>query len=694
MRIGRTSGMRRTAGGLAFVLAAAPLVITTHAAAAQVAPGTPYTWGSNSFGQLGNGTISTSPAAPAPVAGLDGVVDLHGGREHVAALTSTGDVYTWGSNGEGQLGLGDSANRSLPTHVSVPCGADEAGVARVTAVATGHNSTLALCGNGTVWAWGLNTEGQLGDGTRTTRRSPVRVAGLTGAVAIAAGRDMSYAIKSDGTAWGWGDNQYGELGDGSTTDRMSLVRIGALSNVVGIAGGRDHGLALRSDGSVYAFGWNAYGQLGDGTLTDRSSPVLVSGLSSGVTEVVAGAHHSYALRAGQVLSWGRNYRAELGDGTTTARSSPVAVLGSSGPVTGVVSVGAGRDHGVAVLADGSVRTWGYNAGGQLGDGTTINRSRAVTVAGVSGATEAAGGGEEYSVVLAGPAANQAPTARITVSCTLLVCAFDGTTSSDADGTVTGYSWDFGDGSGPATGARITHTYAGAGSYPVTLTVTDGAGASGQATTEVVVAATPPPLVRDGVTTFVGTTSRPAVAVPGQAATGDRLLLFLSTARNATATPPAGWVLLQTVADGTDLRSWVFSRQAVTGSAGSLVHVGLDASSKCSAVLYAYAGAGAPTAAGMAEPGTTAAHQAPAATVATAGSTIVGYWVDKSSTVHGWTLPPALTAGAATPGSGTGFLTSVSGDASGVATGTWPSTTATADVRSAKAVAWTVVLPPA
>ncbi|HET9829535.1 MAG TPA: PKD domain-containing protein [Nocardioidaceae bacterium] len=694
MRIGRTSGMRRTAGGLAFVLAAAPLVITTHATAAQVAPGTPYTWGSNSFGQLGNGTISTSPAAPAPVAGLDGVVDLHGGREHVAALTSTGDVYTWGSNGEGQLGLGDSADRSLPTHVSVPCGPDEAGVARVTAVATGHNSTLALCGNGTVWAWGLNTEGQLGDGTRTTRRAPVRVAGLTGAVAIAAGRDMSYAIKSDGTAWGWGDNQYGELGDGSTTDRVSLVRIGALSNVVGIAGGRDHGLALRSDGSVYAFGWNAYGQLGDGTLTDRSSPVLVSGLSSGVTEVVAGAHHSYALRAGQVLSWGRNYRAELGDGTTTARSSPVAVLGSSGPVTGVVSVGAGRDHGVAVLADGSVRTWGYNAGGQLGDGTTINRSRAVTVAGVSGATEAAGGGEEYSVVLAGPAANQAPTARITVSCTQLVCAFDGTTSSDADGTVTGYSWGFGDGSGPATGARITHTYAGAGSYPVTLSVTDEAGASGQATTQVVVAATPPAVVRDGVTTFVGTTSRPAVAVPGQAATGDRLLLFLSTARNATATLPAGWTLLQTVADGTDLRSWVFSRQAVTGSAGSVVQVGLDASSKCTAVLYAYAGAGPPTAAGLAEPGTTAAHRAPAATVPTAGSTIVGYWVDKSSTVHGWALPPALTARAATSGSGTGFLTSVSGDASGVATGTWPSTTATADVRSAKAVAWTVVLPPA
>jgi alpha-tubulin suppressor-like RCC1 family protein len=216
MGIGRTAAARRTAGVVALLLSAAPLAVTGPAVASGVAPGTPYTWGSNSFGQLGNGTVSTSPSGPAAVSGLDDVVDLHGGREHVAALTSTGAVYTWGSNGEGQLGLGDTVNRSRPALVDVPCGAGA-----VTAVETGHNSTLALCSGGTVWDWGLNASGQLGDGTTTLRRSPVQVAGLTGVVAIAAGRDMSYAVKADGTAWAWGDNEYGELGDGSTVDRTS-----------------------------------------------------------------------------------------------------------------------------------------------------------------------------------------------------------------------------------------------------------------------------------------------------------------------------------------------------------------------------------------------------------------------------------------------------------------------------------------
>jgi alpha-tubulin suppressor-like RCC1 family protein len=690
MGIGRSAAARRTALTVVVMLAAGPLGVLGQAAAADVAPGTPYTWGSNSFGQLGNGTTSSTPTGPVAVSGLDDVVDVHGGREHVAALTSTGGVYTWGSNGEGQLGLGDSLNRSRPTLVDVPCGAG--GVA---AVATGHNSTLALCAGGTVWAWGLNADGQLGDGTRTLRRSPVQVNGLTDAVAIAAGRDMSYAVKADGTAWAWGDNQYGELGDGSTTDRVSPVRVGSLTDVVGIAGGRNHGLVVRSDGSVYAFGWNAYGQLGDGTLTNRPVPALVSGLSAGVSEVAAGAHHSYALRSdGQVMAWGRNYRDELGDGTSTTRTRPVPVLDGSTPLSDVVSVGAGRDHGVAVLADGSVRAWGYNAGGQLGDGTTTDRSRAVTVAGVSGATQAGGGGNEYSVVLAGPGslANREPVARITVSCAGLDCTFGGATSSDPDGSVTGYAWDLGDG-GSSAAATVAHRYSSAGSYRATLTVTDDDGASGHASVDVVVSDAPPPTVTlHGVTTYLGTANRPSVAVPVQAVPGDQLLLFLTTARTATATVPAGWTLRGTVTDGTDLRSWVFSRLGV--AAGGSVQVTLDASSRTSATLFAYAGAGSPTAVAASESGTTAAHRSPSAGVPVAGSQVVGYWADKTSTVHGWTLPSVLAARGSTTGTGTGMLTSVSGDAAGVAAGTWPVTTATAGVSSAKAVAWTVVLPPA
>jgi alpha-tubulin suppressor-like RCC1 family protein len=121
----------------ALVLMAAPLGAAGEAVAAPGA-GVLWSWGSNSFGQLGNGATSTSPAPPAAVSGLSDVVDVHGGREHVAALTSSGSVFTWGSNVEGQLGLGDAVNRSRPTRVTVPCAAGQ-----VTAVETGHNSTLA-----------------------------------------------------------------------------------------------------------------------------------------------------------------------------------------------------------------------------------------------------------------------------------------------------------------------------------------------------------------------------------------------------------------------------------------------------------------------------------------------------------------------------------------------------------------------
>ena len=683
-RTHRGAGLRRAAGVVALALAAVPLG-PVGPAAATTAAGTPYTWGGNSFGQLGNG--STSPGSPAAVTGLADVVDVHGGREHVAALTSAGAVYTWGSNQEGQLGLGDSGNRSVPTEVPVPCGDT-----RVAGVATGHNSTLALCTGGTVWAWGLNADGQLGDGTRTLRRSPVAVTGLTDVVAVAAGRDMSYAIRSDGTAWAWGDNAYGELGDGTTTDRLTPVQVVGLTNVTGLAGGRDHGLALRSDGSVWAFGWNLYGQLGDGTTTNRPTPVQVT---TGATEVTAGAHHSYALRSdGQVLAWGRNYRDELGDGSTTTRTRPVPVIG----VSHAVSVGSGRDHGVAVMADGSVMAWGDNSGGQLGDGTTTSRSRAVTVAGVAGATAAGGGGGEYSVVLVGtgPASNRPPTAKVTVSCQLLDCSFDGSGSVDPDGTVDGYSWDFGDQSVPGSGATVTHSFAQGGSYPVTLTVTDDEQATAQVSSQVVVSDVPPPsLTFRGAATFDGTTNRPAVAVPAGVVTGDRLLLFLSTNRVATVGTPVGWSLLGSVADGTDVKSWVFSRSAVAGTAGSSVRLTLDASSKSSVTLLAYAGAG-PAAApvGATEPRFTSVHVAPAASVAAAGSTVVSYWVDKVATAHCWSLPAQVTPRSATTGSGAGMVPSAAGDASGVAAGTWPGATANAGVSSARAVAWTVVLPPA
>jgi len=237
---GRTIARRVAAtvvGGLATSLAWIPAP-----AVSAVAPGTVWSWGSNGFGQLGNGTTSSSPSAAAAVPGLSDVQDVEGGREHVVALTTSGGILVWGSNAYGQLGLGDTANRSQPTPVTVPC------TGGVKSVDAGHYSTFALCNDGTVWGWGYNADGQIGDGTRTNRRSPVQVQGITDAVSIAAGRDMSYALRADGTVLAWGDNAYGELGDGTTTDRLTPVPVSGLTGVTSIAPGRDLVLVLRQDG--------------------------------------------------------------------------------------------------------------------------------------------------------------------------------------------------------------------------------------------------------------------------------------------------------------------------------------------------------------------------------------------------------------------------------------------------------------
>lgn len=653
--------------------------------AATTAPGVPWTWGGNSYGELGSGT--TQPRlVPGPVTGLADVVDLHGGREHVAALREDGTVWTWGSNQQGQLGLGTTGNTSVATRVT--------GISGATAVETGHNHSLALLADGTVRTWGLNADGQLGDGSTTLRRSPVTVSGLDDAVAIAAGRNMSYALREDGTVVGWGRNDEGQLGDGTRTRRLTPVRVGSLTGVVAIAGGRDHGLALRTDGSVWSWGSNDYGQVGNGTTTDQVSPVQVA---TGITQVIAGAHHSYALRSdGTVAAWGRNYRANLGDGTTATRTRPVSVR----TLSSIVSIGSGRDTGIAVRADGRVLAWGGNSSGQVGDGTTTNRSTPVLVPGVTDAVLAGGGGAAYSVVVVAdgaPPVPQDPVAAFTSTCSALSCTLDGSGSFDADGPIATYAWDYGDGEGASgTAASRTHTYAAAGTYPVTLTVTDGSGATDSFSQSVVVQDAPSasgPAFWTAASSDTNT-ARPSVGIPGSVRSTDRLVLVVTTNRTATLTTPSGWTLAGTVTDGTEVRSWVLTR-AAGGSAGTTQTLTLDATSKTSLVLLAYEGAGAPSAVvGQPEAGSGTSHTAPAAPVAQAGSTVVRYYADKTSTVHGWTLPAALTQRATTTGSSGGMLTSVAGDQDGVPAGTVAALAATAGVSASKAVAWTIVLPPA
>jgi len=280
-------------------------------------------------------------------------------NSHTMALKSDGTVWAWGYNGSGQLGDGSTTDRYTPVEVS--------GLSGVMDIAAGDSHSLALKSDGTVWAWGYNGSGQLGDGSTTDRYTPVEVSGLSGVMDIAAGDSHSLALKSDGTVWAWGHNRYGRLGDGTTTQRTTPIQVSDLSGVVAIAVGSRHSLALKSDGTVWAWGYNGSGQLGDGSTTDRYTPVEVSGLS-GVMDIAAGDSHSLALKSdGTVWAWGQNEYGQLGDGTTTQRTTPI----QASDLSGVVVIAAGSGHSLAMQLDGTVWAWGINVYGERGNGTSF-----------------------------------------------------------------------------------------------------------------------------------------------------------------------------------------------------------------------------------------------------------------------------------------------------------------------------------
>jgi len=298
------------------------------------------------------------------------------GHRHTAALEPDGTVWAWGSNASGQLGDGTRTNRHAPIWVN--------GLNGVAAVVTGPSHTVALKSDGTVYAWGFDY------GVR-----PIRIGGLNAVTAISAGWAHYVAIRADGTAWTWGSNASGQLGDGTTTSHHIPVRVSGLTGVKAISAGRKHTIALTSDGTVWAWGSNLDGRLGDGTSTHRLAPVQVSGLT-GVTAISAGAEHTVALKSdGTVWAWGSNASGQLGDGTRTARYSPVQINGLTKDAN---AISAGHAHTVALMADGTVSAWGGNWDGRLGDGSTTYSLTPVQVRGLTGVT-AISAGAEHTVAL-------------------------------------------------------------------------------------------------------------------------------------------------------------------------------------------------------------------------------------------------------------------------------------------------------
>ena len=214
-------------------------------------------------------------AAHVQVKGLNGVRAIAAGASHTIALKSDGTVWAWGYNESGQLGDGTIIDSTTPVQVN--------GLEEVVAIACGYYHTIALKSDGTVWSWGYNVYGQLGDGTTIDNTMPVQVSGLEEVVAVACGASYTMALKSDGTVWTWGCNVYGQLGDGTTIESTTPVQVSGLSSVVAIAGGYYSSVALRSDGTVWMWGCNGFNQLGDGTTINRKIPVQASSSYHAIT---------------------------------------------------------------------------------------------------------------------------------------------------------------------------------------------------------------------------------------------------------------------------------------------------------------------------------------------------------------------------------------------------------------------------
>lgn len=309
-----------------------------------------WTVGSNSIGQLGNGS-TTDELIPIKVDGLTDIISVQAGASHSLALKSDGTVWSWGNNASGQLGNNSTTPSSIP--VQIP------GLSNVVKIIAGGFHNVAITSDSIALMWGSNQNDQI-NSTGTDKLFPIPGGGnvidvaagdgytviyhtdtiiqiqsniinyifLSDVISLSSGTQHFFMVKSDSTIWAWGDNQYGQLGDGTTVSQggSSVVQITGLSNIISIKGGQRHSMALKSDGTVWTWGWNGLGQLGDGTLVDQLTPTQVPGLDS-VIEIATGSHHCMARRSdSSIWVWGNNGLGQLGNDTAINTTIPVQMM--------------------------------------------------------------------------------------------------------------------------------------------------------------------------------------------------------------------------------------------------------------------------------------------------------------------------------------------------------------------------------
>jgi len=393
----------------------------SHTAAIKT-DGTLWTWGENSYGQLGTNDGNQYITPVTTFAGGTNWKQVACGREHTSAIKTDGTLWTWGFNSAGQLGTNDG-NQYITPVTTFAGGTNWKQVFSSTAY---YGTVAAIKTDGTLWTWGYNNNGQLGDNTLTTRSTPVTTfAGGTNWKQVSGGYAYTAAIKTDGTLWTWGYNNTGQLGDNTLTTRSTPVTTFAGgTNWKQVAGGYNHTAAIKTDGTLWTWGFNTEGQLGDNTTVTKSTPVTTfaggtnwdqvsarfnstiatktdgilwiwgdnynhqlaySNLITPVTtfaggtnwkQVASGYAHTAAIKTdGTLWIWGLNTNAQLGDNAAVNRSTPVTTFAGG---TNWSQVTCAVNHTGAVKTDGTLWTWGYNSSGQLGDNTVTQRNTPVT----------------------------------------------------------------------------------------------------------------------------------------------------------------------------------------------------------------------------------------------------------------------------------------------------------------------------
>ena len=320
-----------------------------------------YMWGTNGSGQLGiqsnvasnipvkvNNSSSTLPEKSVKYVAL--------GTYHSAAITKYGSLYMWGYNNYGQLGNGSTTNSYTPVKI----------MENVAAVSLGDYHSAAITKDGSLYMWGENSDGQLGNGSTTNRSTPVKI--MENVATVSLGAWHSAAITKDGSLYMWGYNNYGQLGNGSTTNSYTPVKI--MENVAAVSLGDYHSAAITKDGSLYMWGENSDGQLGNGTTNNLTRPQRIAVNVQSVE--LYGSYTTAISKDGGLYTWGYNLNGRLGNGTTTNSYTPIKIMSN------VVS-SAGGSHTIALKKDGTVYTWGTNVYGQLGNGNNSNQTSPVAI---------------------------------------------------------------------------------------------------------------------------------------------------------------------------------------------------------------------------------------------------------------------------------------------------------------------------